>query len=116
MDAVEKGHTSLRKASMYWNIPFTSLSNHINGRTKSRKVGLQGMLIEVEDGAIVSWVLNMQKTSLFVTIHELKLKVAEFRSYSNQIHALSKWCSRRELIILLKKNTIQKLIYVLQKD
>jgi hypothetical protein len=68
MDVVEKGHTSSRKVNMYWNIPFTSLLNHLNGRTKSRKVGLQGVLIEIEDGIIVSWVLNMQKTSLFVTL------------------------------------------------
>jgi hypothetical protein len=44
MDVVERGDTYLRKATMYWNIPLTSLSNHLNGRTRCRKVGLQGVL------------------------------------------------------------------------
>jgi len=40
-------------------------------------MGLQGVLIEIKDGAIVNWVLNMQKTSLFVTLQQLELKVVE---------------------------------------
>jgi len=75
MDAVERGHTSLTKASMYWTIPFTSLLDHLNGRTRSKKVGPQYVLIEMVDGIIVSWVLNMQNASLFVTLQQFKLKV-----------------------------------------
>jgi hypothetical protein len=63
------------KESSYWNIPFTSFLNHFNGKTKSRKKGRQGVLTWVEDGVIVSWVSNMQKASLFVTLQQLKLKV-----------------------------------------
>jgi hypothetical protein len=62
---------------MYWNIPFTSLLDRFNGRIKSNKMGAQGVIIEVEDGAIVNWVLNMQKTNLFVTLQQLKLKVVK---------------------------------------
>jgi hypothetical protein len=40
-------------------------------------MGHQGVLIKVKDGAIVSWVLNMQKTNLFVTLQQLKLKVVK---------------------------------------
>jgi len=75
MDAVERGHTSLTKASMYWTIPFTSFSNHFNGRTRSKKMGPQGVLIEIADGIIVSWVFNMQNASLFVTLQQFTLKV-----------------------------------------
>jgi hypothetical protein len=46
MDMVERGHTSLRKVAKYWNIPLTSLSNHLNGRIRIRKVGPQGVLTE----------------------------------------------------------------------
>jgi hypothetical protein len=46
MDAMERGDTSLRKVAKYWNIPLTSLLDHLNGRTRSRKVGPQGMLVE----------------------------------------------------------------------
>jgi len=44
----------------------------------AKKVGPQGVLTKVEDGAIVSWVLNMQKVGLFVTLQQLKLKIAKF--------------------------------------
>jgi hypothetical protein len=46
MDVVERGDTSLKKATKYWNILTTSFSNHLNGKTKSRIVGPQGALIE----------------------------------------------------------------------
>jgi len=49
MDAIENGTTSLRKANRHWNIPFISLSNHLYGKTKSRKLGLVGMLTIKED-------------------------------------------------------------------
>jgi hypothetical protein len=44
MDVVERGDTFFKKATKYWNIPLTSLSDHLNGRTKCRKVGPQGVL------------------------------------------------------------------------
>ncbi len=44
MNVVEKGHTYLRKASMYYNILLTSLSYHLNGRPRSKKVNPKGVL------------------------------------------------------------------------
>jgi len=40
-------------------------------------MGHQGVLIKVKDGAIVSWVLNMQKVNLSITLQQLKSKVIE---------------------------------------
>jgi len=77
VDVVERGDTSLKKATKYWNILMTSLSNHLNGRTRCRKVGPQGMLIKHKDEAMVTWVLKMQKGGLFVKIQQLKMKVVE---------------------------------------
>ncbi len=60
MDIVKKGHASLRKVSTYWNIPLPHFQITSMGELKVvKKVGPQGVLIEIEDGAIVSWVLNM---------------------------------------------------------
>jgi hypothetical protein len=75
---MDKGDTSLRKATKYWNILATSLSNRLNGRTRCKKVGRQGMLIEHEDEVMVIKVLNMQKARLFIDIQQLKMKVAKF--------------------------------------
>ncbi len=46
MDVVEKGTHSLRRVNRLWNIPMSSLIDHLNGKTKSRKMGLKGMLIK----------------------------------------------------------------------
>jgi hypothetical protein len=68
MDVVEREHTSLQNTDMYWNIPFTSLLDHLNGRTISRRMGPQGVQIEHKDATIVIWVLNMQSVGLFITM------------------------------------------------
>ncbi len=44
MDVVERGTHSLRRVNRLWNIPMNSLIDHLNGKTKSRKMGLKGML------------------------------------------------------------------------
>jgi hypothetical protein len=82
MDVVERGDTSLNKAIKYWNILVTSLSDHLNGRTKCRKVGPQGMLTKHEDEAMVTWVLNIQKVGLSVNIQQLKMKVVKISDIS----------------------------------
>jgi hypothetical protein len=68
MDVVDKRDTSLKKVAKYWNILATSLSNHMNGKTRCKKVGPQGMLTKHEDEAMVTWVLNMQKVRLSINI------------------------------------------------
>jgi len=55
MDVVEGGITSLRKASRHWNIPLTSLSNHVYGKTTFRKLGLVGVLTKEKDQVMVAW-------------------------------------------------------------
>jgi hypothetical protein len=39
MDVVERRSHSLRRANRLWNIPMNSFSNHMNGKTISRKMG-----------------------------------------------------------------------------
>jgi hypothetical protein len=46
MDGVERGITSSLEANKFWGILVTSISNHLNGKTKSRKIGPSGVLIE----------------------------------------------------------------------
>jgi hypothetical protein len=59
METIERGTHSLRKASRFWNIPFNSLSNHLNGNTRNMKMGPRCLLTKEEDVAIVAWVLGM---------------------------------------------------------
>jgi hypothetical protein len=35
MDTIERGFTSLKEASRYWNIPLTSLLDHLTNKTTS---------------------------------------------------------------------------------
>jgi hypothetical protein len=46
MNIMERGITFLRGVNKFLNIPPTSLFDHLNGKTKSKKVTLLGVLIE----------------------------------------------------------------------
>jgi hypothetical protein len=54
MDVVECGNKTLRQASRLWNIPLSSLSNHLNGKTRTKKIGVGGILIVKEDVVVVT--------------------------------------------------------------
>ncbi len=71
---MERGQASLRKASKFWHIPITFLLDHLNNKTRSTKVGSQGVLIDDEDKTFVVWVLGMQdlKLSIYFMIVEDK--------------------------------------------
>jgi hypothetical protein len=49
MDAIENETTSLMKTSRHRNIHLTSLSNHLYGKTRSKKPRPLGMLTIEED-------------------------------------------------------------------
>jgi len=59
MNVVKIRETSLMKVSKFWYIPLTSFSNHLNGRTRSKKVGLAGVLMNEKDNAFVTYILGM---------------------------------------------------------
>jgi hypothetical protein len=59
MDAIENGTTLLKKKCKHWNIPLISLSNHLYGKTRSRKLGLVRVLTLEEYQVVVAWVLSM---------------------------------------------------------
>jgi len=59
MDVAEKNIIFFGGANKFWGIPVTSLSNHLYGKTKSRKIGPLGVLTQEKDEIIVAWVLNM---------------------------------------------------------
>ncbi len=77
MDAIENGIISLRKANRHWNIPFTSLSHHLYGKTRSKKPRPTCMLIVEENQVVVVWVFSMQEVRLSINLQQFKMKVAK---------------------------------------
>jgi hypothetical protein len=77
MDAVEKKTHSSRKANRSWNIPMSSRFNHLNGETRSKKMGPRGVLIEEEDSIVIAWTLTMQECGLCISLQQLKMKVTK---------------------------------------
>jgi hypothetical protein len=45
----EMGHIPYERVSRAWNIPMSSIFDHLNGKTRSRKMRLGGVLIEEKD-------------------------------------------------------------------
>jgi hypothetical protein len=60
MEVLESRTSSLKGATTPWYISLTNLSNHLNKKTRSRKVGPQGVLTEDENATVVAWTLTMQ--------------------------------------------------------
>ncbi len=75
MEVVERGMHSLIKASQFWNIPFISLFDHLNGKTRFRKIVYVGVLTDKENVVIVAWILIMQKCKLSPTLQQSKMKL-----------------------------------------
>jgi hypothetical protein len=44
MDVIQRRTNSIRWVSKSWNIPMSSLVDHLNGKTKSKKMGLGGVV------------------------------------------------------------------------
>jgi hypothetical protein len=55
MDTLERGHISFRKVNKFWHISLTLLSNHLNGKTRSRKVSPIVVIMNKVDKVIVIW-------------------------------------------------------------
>jgi hypothetical protein len=69
MDVIERGFTSLRKASRYWKIPLRSLSNHLTSKIASKKRGPLGILLIDEEVTVVESIFGMQECSLSISLH-----------------------------------------------
>jgi hypothetical protein len=54
MDIIQKRHFSMKRANQHWHIPLTSLSDHLNGKTRSRKVRPQGIVTNEKDVTMVA--------------------------------------------------------------
>ncbi len=59
MGAIKRRTCSLKRASGLWNIPLSSFSNHLNGKTKSRNMGPGGVFTSKEDVEMIKWTLVM---------------------------------------------------------
>jgi hypothetical protein len=78
MEIVERGRSTMRKASRNWGIPLLFLGNHFNGGIRSRRIRFGGVLTDEENVAIVRWVFPMHEVGLPITLQQLKMKMVEF--------------------------------------
>jgi hypothetical protein len=56
--------------------PLNSFSNHLNRKTRPRKMGLGGVLIKEKDIVMIKCILNMQGCGLSISLQQLKMKIA----------------------------------------
>jgi hypothetical protein len=59
MDAMEISQTHLKKTSKFWHILLIILSNHLNDKTRSKKIDPSNVLTNKEDKTLVAWILGM---------------------------------------------------------
>jgi hypothetical protein len=74
---VKRGTCSLRRARMSWNILLSSFIDHLNSKTRSKKMGPRGVFTKEEDVAMIKWTLNVLECRLSINLQQLKMKVAK---------------------------------------
>ncbi len=57
-DVIERGTHSVRKVNNSWDIPMSSITHHLNGKTRFKKMGPKGVLREKKD-VVMKWTLDM---------------------------------------------------------
>jgi hypothetical protein len=59
MGVIERKIHSIRRVYKSWNIPMSFFVDHINGKTKSRKMAPRGVFTKEEDAVVITWTLTM---------------------------------------------------------
>jgi len=77
-----------------------SLSNHINGKTRSKKMGLGGVLTKVEDSTMNAWTLIMQECGLSISLQQLKTKVVELTQ--TRVMQFLGWNTKQQLVVMVQ--------------
>ena len=101
MEAIDNGH-KYSKVSAHYGIPKSSIRDHMNGRTKTRKMGPKGVLSEEEEIALCTYIEDMAECGLPLIPSQIKIKVGQMTqgrmtSFKNGIPGASwwKWFRRR---------------------
>jgi hypothetical protein len=81
MGVVENGTYSLWRANMAWNIPMNSIFDHLNGKTRSRKMGLGDVLIEEGDAIVIACTLAMRECGLSISLQLTKDESCRANTY-----------------------------------
>jgi hypothetical protein len=67
----------MKKASMKFNIPYSSLHQWCYGNTRSRECGTRGVLTTDEENLFVEYLIEMYNRGLGLSPTQLKMKVYE---------------------------------------
>ena len=109
IDALDSGY-NISQVSRHFQIPRSSLRDHYEERTKSRKLGPQDVLTTAEEEQLVTYLEDMVRVSCLFNITHLKAKVAEITQirlipFTNGISGKSwmKWFRNRQPYLFLRK-------------
>jgi hypothetical protein len=98
MDAIECGITYFLGANKFWGILVTSFSDHLNGKTRSRKIEPLGVLTK-EENKVVAWVFEY--VGMWVVHNTTTIQMEVGKSYSNSTHPILKWGAWGFLVVLV---------------
>ena len=76
MEAIDKGYP-YSEVCGHFNIPRSSLKDHMVGKTKSRKMGLLEVLSIAEEHALCVYIEDMAECGLPLIPTQIKIKVGQ---------------------------------------
>ena len=76
IDALDKGY-KMSQVCKTFQIPSSTLRDNYDGRTKSRKLGHQGVLTPAKEKKLLTYLDEMLRVSCPLNVTQLKAKVGE---------------------------------------
>ena len=76
MEAIDQGY-SYSQVSAEYDIPKSSLRDHVIGKTRSRKMGPKGVLTDEEEFALCEFIQEMREIGHSLTSTQVKIKVEQ---------------------------------------
>jgi hypothetical protein len=114
---VEEGY-KIREVARHFDIPTSSLADHVHGRTLTRKRGRREVLTDAKEQLLVDWMLKMANLGYPVNMGKLKAKVFELTQtrptpFTDGIPGSSwmKWFRRRHPYLTLRSSQGLELIH-----
>jgi hypothetical protein len=71
LDVIKNGTHSMKRANKSWNIPMSSFTHHLNGKTKAKRC------VYTRRRCNCDYMLSIQECGPSISLQQLKMKIAK---------------------------------------
>jgi hypothetical protein len=103
MDVIENGTHSMKRVNKSWNIPINSFINHLNGKTKSKKMWPKGVLTKKK--RCNSDYMDIINPRMWIIHYPITTKDESYKYNKSKGYTIPRWNTRLYLVVLVQMKT-----------